>query len=91
VVDPTPEELEKLSFLDVETLARARSKRRLQSVGLVNSVGHGVDVGHFLTDSDPVGVPQVVIRYLAEQLGIAERYRCCCGVVMTFRERRRVA
>jgi hypothetical protein len=26
-------------------------------------------LGTFLTDSDPVAVPEVVIRYMAEQLG----------------------
>jgi hypothetical protein len=29
-------------------------------------------LGTFLTDSDPVGVPEVVILYMAEQLGIAD-------------------
>jgi hypothetical protein len=32
---------------------------------------HGL-LGTLLTDSDPVSVPEVVIRYMAEQLGIAD-------------------
>jgi hypothetical protein len=73
VADPTPEELEKFFFLDAETLALVRSKRRLHNrLGWSIQWGTVRMLGTFLTDSDPVGVPEVVIRYMAEQLDIAE-------------------
>lgn len=73
VADPTPEELEKFFFLDAETLALVRSKRRLHNrLGWSIQWGTVRMLGTFLTDSDPVGVPEVVIRYMAEQLDIAD-------------------
>jgi hypothetical protein len=72
VVDPTPEELEKFFFLDVKTLALVRSKRRLRNrLGWSIQWGTVRMLGTFLT-ADPVGVPEVVIRYMAEQLDIAD-------------------
>lgn len=70
VVDPTPEELERFFFLDEAALAEARTRR-----GLHNKLGWSVQwgtvrmLGTFLTDSGPVQVPEVVIRYAAEQRG----------------------
>jgi hypothetical protein len=71
VADPTPAELEKFFFLDAAALALARSKRRRHN-RLRWSIQWGTVrmLGTFLTDSDPVAVPQVVIGYVAEQLGI---------------------
>jgi Domain of unknown function (DUF4158) len=71
VADPTPEELEKFFFLDSKALARARDKRRLRNrLGWPIQWGTVRMLGTFLTDSDPVAVPQVVVDYVAEQLGI---------------------
>jgi hypothetical protein len=73
VADPTPEELEKFFFLDEAALAQAQQRRRLH-----NRLGWSVQwgtvrmLGTFLTDSGPVDVPEVVIRYVAEQLGITD-------------------
>lgn len=73
VADPTPEELERFFFLDEAALMEARSRR-----GLHNRLGWSVQwgtvrmLGTFLTDSGPVDVPEVVIRYVAEQLGIED-------------------
>jgi hypothetical protein len=73
VADPTHEELERFFFLDEESLAEAGTRR-----GPHNRLGWSVQwgtvrmLGTFLTDSGPVQVPEVVIRYVAEQLGIAD-------------------
>ena len=73
VADPTPEELERFFFLDEAALAEVRTRR-----GLHNKLGWSVQwgtvrmLGTFLTDSGPVQVPEVVIRYAAEQLGVRE-------------------
>jgi TnpA family transposase len=73
VADPTPEELEKFFFLDEVAQTEARIRR-----GLHNRLGWSVQwgtvrmLGTFLTDSGPVEVPEVVIRYVAEQLGIED-------------------
>lgn len=73
VADPTHEELERFFFLDEEALAEAGTRR-----GLHNRLGWSVQwgtvrmLGTFLTDSGPVQVPEVVIRYAAEQLGIED-------------------
>ncbi|WP_239342236.1 DUF4158 domain-containing protein [Frankia sp. CiP3] len=73
VADPTPEELERFFYLDADTLALAQSKRRLHNrLGWAVQLGTIRMLGMFLTDSDPMGVPEVVIRYMAEQLGIAD-------------------
>jgi hypothetical protein len=64
VADPTPEELEKFFFLDADALARVRAKRRLHNrLGWSIQWGTARMLGTFLTDSDPVAVPEVVIRY----------------------------
>ena len=71
VVDPTPAELEKFFFLDGPALEAVRSKRRRHNrLGWSIQWGTVRMLGTFLTESDPVGVPQVVIDYVAEQLGI---------------------
>lgn len=73
VADPAPEELERFFFLDEVALAEAGTRR-----GLHNRLGWSVQwgtvrmLGTFLTDSGPVQVPEVVIRYAAEQLGIED-------------------
>ncbi|HEX2819789.1 MAG TPA: Tn3 family transposase [Streptosporangiaceae bacterium] len=73
VADPTPEELERFFFLDEAALAEVQTRR-----GLHNKLGWSVQwgtvrmLGTFLTDSGPVQVPEVVIRYAAEQLGVRE-------------------
>ena len=73
VADPTPEELERFFFLDEAALAEVQTRR-----GLHNKLGWSVQwgtvrmLGTFLTDSGPVQVPEVVIRYAAEQLGVQE-------------------
>ena len=73
VADPTHEELERFFFLDEEALAEAGTRR-----GPHNKLGWSVQwgtvrmLGTFLTDSGPVQVPEVVIRYAAEQLGVQE-------------------
>ncbi|MGH3199212.1 MAG: DUF4158 domain-containing protein, partial [Streptosporangiaceae bacterium] len=73
VADPTHEELERFFFLDEEALAEAGTRR-----GPHNRLGWSVQwgtvrmLGTFLTDSGPVEVPEVVIRYAAEQLGIED-------------------
>ena len=73
VADPTHEELERFFFLDEEALAEAGTRR-----GPHNRLGWSVQwgtvrmLGTFLTDSGPVQVPEVVIRYAAEQLGIED-------------------
>ena len=70
VADPTPEELERFFFLDEAALAEVQTRR-----GLHNKLGWSVQwgtvrmLGTFLTDSGPVQVPEVVIRYAAEQFG----------------------
>jgi hypothetical protein len=71
VADPTPEELERFFFLDGPALEAVRSKRRRHNrLGWSIQWGTVRMLGTFLTESDPVGVPQVVIDYVAEQLGI---------------------
>jgi hypothetical protein len=71
VVDPTPDELEKFFFLDGPALEAVRSKRRRHNrLGWSIQWGTVRMLGTFLTESDPVGVPQIVIDYVAEQLGI---------------------
>ena len=73
VADPTPEELEKFFFLDEDALAEARDRRRARNrLGWAVQWGTVRMLGTFLTDSGPVDVPEVVIRYAAEQLGIAD-------------------
>ncbi|MEU7458695.1 DUF4158 domain-containing protein [Streptosporangium roseum] len=73
VADPTPEELERFFFLDEAALAQARGRR-----GVENRLGWSLQwgtvrmLGTFLTDSGPAEVPEVVIRYVAEQLGIED-------------------
>ncbi len=73
VADPTPEELERFFFLDEAALAEVLTRR-----GLHNKLGWSVQwgtvrmLGTFLTDSGPVQVPEVVIRYAAEQVGVRE-------------------
>ena len=71
VADPTAEELKKFFFLDGAALERAQGKRRPH-----NRLGWSIQwgtlrmLGTFLTNSGLAGVPEVVIRYVAEQLGI---------------------
>lgn len=73
VADPSAEELERFFFLDGAALALAREKRRLHNrLGWSIQWGTVRMLGTFLTDSGPVDVPDVVIRYVAEQLGIAD-------------------
>ncbi|MDP9843371.1 Tn3 family transposase [Streptosporangium lutulentum] len=73
VVDPTPEELEKFFFLDGKALELAREKRRLHNrLGWSIQWGTVRMLGTFLTDSGPDAVPEVVVRYVAEQLGIED-------------------
>jgi hypothetical protein len=73
VADPAPEELEKFFFLDGPALELARKKR-----GWNNRLGWSVQwgtvrmLGTFLTDVGPAEVPEVVVRYVAEQLGTEE-------------------
>lgn len=73
VADPTPEELERFFFLNEAALAQVQRRR-----GLHNRLGWSLQwgtvrmLGRFLTDSGPVEVPEVAIRYVAEQLGIEE-------------------
>ena len=71
VADPTAEELEKFFFLDGAALERAQGKRRPHDrLGWSIQWGTVRMLGTFLTDSGLAGVPEVVIRYVAEQLGI---------------------
>jgi TnpA family transposase len=73
VADPTAEELEKFFFLDGAALARAKDKRRLHNrLGWSIQWGTVRMLGTFLTDPDPAGVPEVVVRYVAGQLGIGD-------------------
>ncbi|WP_327581941.1 DUF4158 domain-containing protein [Nonomuraea sp. NBC_00507] len=73
MADPTPEELERFFFLDEAALAEAL-KRRGQHNRLGWSLQWGTArmLGTFLTDSGPAEVPEVAIRYVAEQLGIED-------------------
>jgi hypothetical protein len=63
VLDPTPEELERFFFLDGPALEAVRSKRRRD-----NRLGWSIKwrtvrmLGALLTESDPVGVPQLALR-----------------------------
>ena len=73
VADPTPEELEKFFFLNEAALAEVRGRRRAHNkLGWAVQWGTVRMLGTFLTDSGPVDVPEVVLRYAAEQLGIAD-------------------
>jgi len=73
VADPTPEELEKFFFLDEAALAEVRGRRRAHNkLGWAVQWGTVRMLGTFLTDSGAVDVPEVVLRYAAEQLGIAD-------------------
>lgn len=66
-------ELEEFFFLDGPALELARKKR-----GWNNRLGWSVQwgtvrmLGTFLTDVGPAEVPEVVVRYVAEQLGTEE-------------------
>ncbi|MGH7733270.1 MAG: DUF4158 domain-containing protein, partial [Gemmatimonadales bacterium] len=74
VEDPSPGELEKFFFLDEAALAGAREKRRLHNrMGWSIQWGTVRMPGTFLTGSGPVDVPEVVIGYVAEQLGIEDQ------------------
>ena len=71
VADPTAEELEKFFFLDGAALERAQGKRWPHNrLGWSIQWGTVRMLGTFLTDSGLAGVPEVVIRYVAGQLGI---------------------
>lgn len=73
VADPTPEELERFFFLDAAALKEARDKRRLHNrLGWAVQWGTVRMLGTFLTDSGPADVPQAVVEYVAEQMGIAD-------------------
>ncbi|MGH3195738.1 MAG: DUF4158 domain-containing protein, partial [Streptosporangiaceae bacterium] len=74
VEGPSPGELEKFFFLDEAALAGAREKRRLHNrMGWSIQWGTVRMPGTFLTGSGPVDVPEVVIGYVAEQLGIEDQ------------------
>ncbi|MEV4248283.1 DUF4158 domain-containing protein [Streptosporangium canum] len=69
VADPTPEELERFFFLDKQGQAQARKKRRKHNrLGWTVQWGTVRMLGTFL--ADPLDVPQVVVDFAAEQLGI---------------------
>jgi hypothetical protein len=71
VDDSTPEELEKFFYLDTAALKEAQGKRRLHNrLGWSIQWGTVRMLGTFLTDSGSADVPQVVVDYVAEQLGI---------------------
>ncbi|MFI6803348.1 DUF4158 domain-containing protein [Streptosporangium canum] len=73
VADPTPEELERFFFLDEAALAEAQIRRGRQNrLGWSLQWGTVRMLGTFLTDSGPAEVPEVVVRYVAEQLGIED-------------------
>ena len=69
VADPSPEELERFFFLNAEALELARTKRRRHNrLGWAVQWGTVRMLGTFL--EDPLEVPQVVVDYAAEQLGV---------------------
>lgn len=69
MADPTPEELERFFFLNEAALKIAWKKRRRHNrLGWAVQWGTVRMLGTFL--EDPLEVPQVMIGYAAEQLGV---------------------